>query len=117
MPIHHPGTISGPAGFDPQRFFEEVVASALVARRQAGERLAGSVLVEVERVGTWRIDLARAVVESSDARADASMKVDAKDLEALIRGKLDVSAAVRDGRLLLDGDADALQRLSLILKP
>lgn len=117
MPIHHPGTISGPAGFDPRRFFEEVVAGALMARRQAGERLAGSVLVEIDRVGTWRIDLARAAVESSDARADASLKVDAKDLEALIRGKLDVGAAVREGRLLLDGDPDALQHLSLILKP
>ncbi|MFO0724706.1 MAG: SCP2 sterol-binding domain-containing protein [Myxococcota bacterium] len=117
MAIHHPGTIPGPKGFDPRRFFEEVVAGALVTRQKAGERLGGAVRVEVEGVGTWRIDLARAVVEVSQAEANASIKVGAPELEALIRGKLDVAAALRDQRLFLDGDPGALQRLSLLLRP
>jgi predicted lipid carrier protein YhbT len=117
MAIHHPGTITGPQRFDPRRFFEEVVAGALATRKQAGERLGGSVLVEVDDVGAWRIDLGRAVVEANTERADAAIKVNAADLEALIRGKLDVERAVKDRRLLLDGDPAALQRLSILLRP
>lgn len=117
MPIHHPGTVASPPPFEAKKFFEEVVAKALVARKEAGERLGGSVLVEVDGAGAWRIDLSRATVEAGMLDADAALKVDAEGFESLIRGKVQVETLVKQGRLLLDGDPDALQLLALLLRP
>jgi putative sterol carrier protein len=102
----------------PAVFFEEIVPKLLAA--QVGRKNTGVFVVKLGGAGggAWTLDVGAATVVPSAAakvRADFTLEMPASDFMAMMRGALDVRAAIRERRLKIAGDPKHLATLAALL--
>lgn len=96
-------------------FFDHALPLAFAADESARPRARYAFDLAGAGGGAWTIDCAaRAVVEKLEP-ADVVVRMPVASFEAMLRGALDVRAALRDGVVAVDGDAAALAGLSDVL--
>lgn len=100
-------------------FFDHVCPAILSAFSRSSKGLGGRVAIRVsgERGGDWLIDLGTAQVQRQiQGEYDVFLEMEAAEFGALLRGTLDISDAVLEGRVRYSGDLLALVRLGAILE-
>jgi alkyl sulfatase BDS1-like metallo-beta-lactamase superfamily hydrolase len=103
------------------RFFDEICPAVLDARRAAVVALGGAFAFLVRGEGRWVLDFDSASVVTLDAHTraevDIAFELDAADFTRLMKGTLDVAAAVTSGALHVRGNLDTLSKLTAVLRP
>lgn len=101
----------------PAVFFEEIVPKLLAA--QADRKQSGVYVVKLGGAGggAWTLDLASGTVAPGEKvkKPDFTLEMPAQDFLAMMRGTLDVRAAIRDRRLKIQGDPSRLAVLAMLL--
>jgi hypothetical protein len=103
------------------RFFAEICPAVLDARRSAVEEIGGAFAFLVRGEGSWILDFNSASVIglSPGVRADVDLAIelDAANFTRLMKGTLDVKAAMSDGLIDVKGDLGLLPNLTAALRP
>lgn len=118
MPLHHPDLVPEPEQPTPSGFFSQVLPSALQANEAICTRFGGKLgfTISGKSGGSWTVDLNAARVEDGIANGIAfHIKADSDVFQQMMGGKLDLFAAVRAGKLQIDGDPNILRHLVAIL--
>lgn len=95
-------------------FFARVCPRVLSQRPPHLANTTGRFAFEIrgEQGGRWVIDVAAGSCTASDGPADVVLQLSDGDFLLLLRRRLDVAGALRDGRLVISGPIELLRNLS-----
>lgn len=112
--MHHPALVQQPGQVDVRTFFGDMCPRALALRDADAQGGRAAFFLSGERGGAWVIDLSARVVEVGGPRraVDLVCAMGVLDFEALIRGELDVAAALEARDVEIAGEREILRALS-----
>ena len=106
----------------PEFFFDDVVPHIFNATRLIREQARVTGTCEIQLFGaersSWTLNLGTGTVEKNKGGdSDLFLEMNREDFVAMLADELDVSAALMQGRIRLQGDVPLLTSLSTILRP
>lgn len=104
--------------FTPRQFFEESLPEILSAD-EASRLPPRTLTIRLfgEEAGAWTIDFAAKSVKPEIAdMQDLLLEMDDVDFQSMMKGKLDIDAAILGGRIRRRGDLEVLAHLGVLLQ-
>ncbi|MBN2358330.1 MAG: SCP2 sterol-binding domain-containing protein [Deltaproteobacteria bacterium] len=109
-----------PQDITPEQFFSDICPKILEAQKEPCAKLGGTYGIQLfgERGGAWTLDFPRATVNNGIGdKVDLYLEMDAEDFASMMKGKLDIEAAARAGKIRFNGDARLFGNLAAVLLP
>jgi alkyl sulfatase BDS1-like metallo-beta-lactamase superfamily hydrolase len=98
--------------------FDKAIPALLAAQRARCAQIGGTYGFDLfgDGGGAWTLDFAAATVTKGIApKATLTLSLPAADFERMMNGSLDVTEAIKEGRLRIGGDAKRLTDLLSVL--